>query len=185
LQYWAFGFVPDSLSAVPRHFILFFQGKEKNSGKGMDTHAGSAKLKVTLLGDAGSGKTSYLEALLQLEEGTPGNHLRIANVALEGGVLEVWDTAGAEKWGALRDGYYIGSQGALIFFGNRLSPILIFYFFSFFQISAIGPLPRTFSYGIEISLGSVPEFLWSLWPLTLALFPGKSLPNFSLSFSTS
>jgi len=31
-------------------------------------------------------------------------------------MLEVWDTAGQEKFGGLRDGYYISSHAAIIFF---------------------------------------------------------------------
>ena len=30
--------------------------------------------------------------------------------------FDVWDTAGQEKFGGLRDGYYIGGQCAIIFF---------------------------------------------------------------------
>ena len=30
--------------------------------------------------------------------------------------LSVWDTAGPEKFGGLRDGYYIGSHAAIIMF---------------------------------------------------------------------
>ena len=31
-------------------------------------------------------------------------------------ILNVWDTAGQEKFGGLRDGYYVGSKGAIIMF---------------------------------------------------------------------
>jgi len=31
-------------------------------------------------------------------------------------VLNIWDTAGQEKFGALRDGYYVGAHACIIFF---------------------------------------------------------------------
>lgn len=79
--------------------------------------------KLVLIGDGGTGKTTYVKRHLT------GEFTRkyIATVGadvyplpfytnLGAFIFEVWDTAGQEKYGGLRDAYYIGADCAIIMF---------------------------------------------------------------------
>jgi len=81
------------------------------------------KFKVLLVGDGGVGKTTFVKrhktgefekkyiATMGVEV-----HPIPFNTNLGAVVFNCWDTAGQEKLGGLRDGYYIGGQAAIIMF---------------------------------------------------------------------
>jgi len=81
------------------------------------------KFKVLLVGDGGVGKTTFVKrhktgefekkyiATMGVEV-----HPIPFNTNLGPVIFNCWDTAGQEKLGGLRDGYYIGGQAAIIMF---------------------------------------------------------------------
>jgi len=81
------------------------------------------KFKVLLVGDGGVGKTTFVKrhktgefekkyiATMGVEV-----HPLSFNTNLGQVTFNCWDTAGQEKFGGLRDGYYIGGQAAIIMF---------------------------------------------------------------------
>jgi len=85
--------------------------------------------KIVLVGDGSTGKTAYVKRHKTGEFErkyipTIGADVhRITFHTNRGTIhLDVWDTAGQEKLGGLRDGYYIGSHGAIIFFDLTSRP---------------------------------------------------------------
>ena len=84
--------------------------------------------KICLLGDGGVGKTTFVKRhLLHTFEkkyvATLG--VEVHPVRKEGACFNLWDCAGQEKFGGLRDGYYIQSQGAMFFFSLDSKETLI------------------------------------------------------------
>ncbi len=89
--------------------------------------AGPAKnipsFKVVLVGDGGVGKTTFVKRHISGEFekryiATMGVEVHPLNFFTNFGqiLMHVWDTAGQEKLGGLRDGYYIQGQAAIIMF---------------------------------------------------------------------
>eukprot|EP00210_Caulerpa_lentillifera_P001331 g1280.t2 len=79
--------------------------------------------KLVLVGDGGTGKTTFVKRHLSGEfekkyEPTIGVEVRPLTVHTNLGRLafNIWDTAGQEKFGGLRDGYYIGANCGIIMF---------------------------------------------------------------------
>ncbi|CAL4069351.1 unnamed protein product, partial [Meganyctiphanes norvegica] len=83
----------------------------------------TTKYKVVIIGDGGTGKSSYV-ARLQSED---FYHEYVATMGVEKCTISVetthgeftlvlWDTAGQEKLGPLRDGYYADADAAILFF---------------------------------------------------------------------
>jgi GTP-binding nuclear protein Ran len=79
--------------------------------------------KIALVGDGGVGKTTYRQRLCagEFERGyVPTLGVDVRTVTFQSNYGEIkfscWDTAGQEKFGGLRDGYYIGSHGAIAMF---------------------------------------------------------------------
>lgn len=79
--------------------------------------------KLILVGDGGVGKTTFVKRHLTGEfekkyVATMGVEVHPLRFYTNLGqiVFNCWDTAGQEKFGGLRDGYYIGGQAAIIMF---------------------------------------------------------------------
>lgn len=84
---------------------------------------GVPQFKLVLVGDGGTGKTTFVKRHLSGEF----EKKYIATVGVEVHpllfhtnygpiVFNVWDTAGQEKFGGLRDGYYVNGQCGIIMF---------------------------------------------------------------------
>lgn len=81
------------------------------------------RFKLVLIGDGGTGKTTYVKRHLTGEferkyVATLGVdvHPLTFNTTHGNVIFDVWDTAGQEKFGGLRDGYYIQGKCAIIMF---------------------------------------------------------------------
>lgn len=81
------------------------------------------EFKMILVGDGGVGKTTFVKRHLTGEfekkyVATLGVEVRPLDFHTNVGKIRfnVWDTAGQEKFGGLRDGYYIQGQCAIIMF---------------------------------------------------------------------
>ena len=81
------------------------------------------EFKLILVGDGGVGKTTFVKRHISGEfekryVATRGVDVNPLNFYTNRGqiVYNVWDTAGQEKYGGLRDGYYIEGQCAIIMF---------------------------------------------------------------------
>ena len=79
--------------------------------------------KLILVGDGGVGKTTFVKRHLtgEFEKkyiATLGVEVHPLKFHTTRGLLifNIWDTAGQEKFGGLRDGYYIQGQAAIIMF---------------------------------------------------------------------
>lgn len=75
--------------------------------------------KCVLVGEGGVGKSTYVKKLLtgryeSVYMATLG--VEVIPVTLGGVRFNFWDTAGQEKFGGLRDGYYVNADCALICF---------------------------------------------------------------------
>merc|ERR550514_1244075 len=85
--------------------------------------AGVPEFKLVLVGDGGTGKTTLVKRHLtgEFEKkyiptlGVEVHPLKFSTNCGEM-LFNVWDTAGQEKFGGLRDGYYIQGQCAIIMF---------------------------------------------------------------------
>merc|ERR1712134_58629 len=82
-----------------------------------------AEFKLVLVGDGGVGKTTFVKRHTTGEfekqyNATIGVEVRPMPFHTNKGLIKfnVWDTAGQEKLGGLRDGYYIGGQCGIIMF---------------------------------------------------------------------
>ncbi|EDW59571.1 GTP-binding nuclear protein Ran [Drosophila virilis] len=79
--------------------------------------------KLVLVGDGGTGKTTFVKRHMTGEYqkrylATMGVEVHPLKFHTSRGPVQfhVWDTAGQEKFGGLREGYYIQAQCAIIFF---------------------------------------------------------------------
>jgi len=85
--------------------------------------AGGPEFKLVLVGDGGVGKTTLVKRHLTGEfekKYIPTLGVEVHPLPFDTNVgrltFNVWDTAGQEKFGGLRDGYYIQGQCAIIMF---------------------------------------------------------------------
>ncbi|KAL7671828.1 hypothetical protein ACOME3_006730 [Neoechinorhynchus agilis] len=86
-------------------------------------HDDGVTVKMLLVGDGGVGKTTFVKRHLTGEfekryVATLGVEVHPLKFNTNRGMItfNVWDTAGQEKFGGLRDGYYIQGQCAIIMF---------------------------------------------------------------------
>jgi GTP-binding nuclear protein Ran len=84
---------------------------------------GQAAVKLLLVGDGGTGKTTFVNRhktgeFVKNYVATVGAVVHPLSFETSYGqiLFNVWDTAGQEKFGVLRDGYYIMGQCAIIMF---------------------------------------------------------------------
>ena len=81
-----------------------------------------AVFKVLIIGDGGVGKTTYVNQLNPTGSGAYMDNLgvRLHEIVLDSNYGKitfcVWDTAGQEKFGKLRDSFYEGADSAIIMF---------------------------------------------------------------------
>lgn len=79
-------------------------------------------IKVSLIGDGGVGKTTFVKKLLTGNfipkyVATMGVWVESVRIpSLSNMCFNVWDCAGQEKFGGLRDGYFIESQACIVMF---------------------------------------------------------------------
>jgi GTP-binding nuclear protein Ran len=88
----------------------------------MSSNKQNKNYKVVLIGDGGVGKTSYLKRLLNGEFekrylATLGVEVTPIKFNTNNGeiIYSVWDTAGQQKFGGLRNAYYEQADAAIIF----------------------------------------------------------------------
>ena len=81
------------------------------------------QFKLVLVGDSGTGKTTFMKCHLTGEfekkyMATLGVKVHPIVFHTNRGPIKfsVWDTAGQEQFGGLRDGYYIQAQCAIVMF---------------------------------------------------------------------
>merc|ERR1712232_460041 len=93
----------------------------------MEGNANIPTFKLILVGDGGTGKTTFVKRHLTGEfekkyVATLGVEVHPLVFHTNRGTIRfnVWDTAGQEKFGGLRDGYYIQGQCAIVLFGNKV-----------------------------------------------------------------
>lgn len=82
-----------------------------------------ATFKIVLVGEGGVGKSTFVKRHLTGEFETkyvPTLGVEVHPLTFhttEGPIcFNIWDCAGQEKFGELRDGYYIGAQGAIVMY---------------------------------------------------------------------
>lgn len=80
------------------------------------------QLKVVLIGDKKTGKTSYARYMMNapfVEIYIPTLGVDVFNINKNHDGTDyniaIWDTAGDDKYGGLRDGYYLEADGAIVF----------------------------------------------------------------------
>ena len=85
-------------------------------------------VKIVVVGDSGVGKSSLIQRLKN--RGCPSNHnatygvdvstlkynVNYTNGTTELAIVNVWDCAGDNRYGGLRDQYYTSAQGAIVMF---------------------------------------------------------------------
>jgi len=79
------------------------------------------EFKVTLVGDAGVGKTALINRLLHGEFSpnyVPTVGIEVYPYVQDGILYNIWDTAGQEKFSGLGNGHYIGSSVVIIMCAN-------------------------------------------------------------------
>ena len=86
-----------------------------------DNEKESLKLKIVIIGDAGVGKTSMIQQFVNRKfdkryEETIGVEFQVKTFKINDTItkIEIWDTAGSERFASITKNYYRGAQGVLI-----------------------------------------------------------------------
>eukprot|EP01095_Lingulamoeba_sp_RSL-Kostka_P009197 TRINITY_DN3157_c1_g1_i1.p1 TRINITY_DN3157_c1_g1~~TRINITY_DN3157_c1_g1_i1.p1 ORF type:complete len:220 (+),score=61.58 TRINITY_DN3157_c1_g1_i1:231-890(+) len=89
----------------------------------MNNNSNQDTMKIVIIGDGGVGKSSFAKRYIHGEfekhyNTTVGVEVHPLTFYTNLGMIkfDLWDTAGQEKFGGLRDGYYIGCDAAIIMF---------------------------------------------------------------------
>lgn len=120
----------DSIFSLPQSFLLnsnvfsfLSPRKHSNPSAKMATEQDIPTFKCVLVGDGGTGKTTFVKRHMTGEfekryVATLGVEVHPLVFHTNRGPIRfnVWDTAGQEKFGGLRDGYYIQGQCAIVMF---------------------------------------------------------------------
>ncbi len=124
----------------------------------------SYEFKVVLVGDGATGKTTFVKRHISGEfekkyVATLGVEVRPLPFYTNKGrvMLNVWDTAGQEKFGGLRDGYYIMANAAIIFFD--LTSRITFPYIMILLYAYLIDI-RMYPTGIGILLESAEVYQW-------------------------
>ncbi|WP_350262720.1 GTP-binding protein (plasmid) [Pantoea sp. BJ2] len=87
----------------------------------MTVYDGMRTFKVALIGDGGVGKTTFIKRFLNAEleksyHSITSSEIHPVTFNTNSGEInfEVWDTSGQEKYGRLKDSYYINTHCAII-----------------------------------------------------------------------
>jgi GTP-binding nuclear protein Ran len=75
------------------------------------------QIKCVLMGDGCIGKSLFVHRLMNgsiVDRYTPTIGVEVHPIQIASNIFNVWDTAGQEKFGGLRDGYYMGADCAII-----------------------------------------------------------------------
>ena len=88
------------------------------------------EVKISIIGNSAVGKTSFVRKLLTNE--IPEEHIatlgvEVFPVSKNNKIFNLWDCAGLEKFGGLRDGYWLKSDGAIIFSSSGNKEIAFWY----------------------------------------------------------
>lgn len=97
--------------------------QERNSRLSTSSSSTTREFKLVLVGDGGVGKTTLVKRHQTGEfekRYIPTLGVAVTSLRFETNhgtvVFNVWDTAGQEKFGGLRDGYYLNADAAIIMF---------------------------------------------------------------------
>jgi len=102
-----------------------------NNRRGNRNRAGNAapvpdvKLQLIIIGDSGVGKTSFMDRFVEAApefrqsfNPTVGIDFKVKTVVVDGKrvKLQIWDTAGQEKFNSITTAYYRSARGAIIMY---------------------------------------------------------------------
>ena len=80
-------------------------------------------MKLIIVGEGGVGKSSFVSRLKNhdlKEIHVPTLGVETVDISYKGKNFTLWDTAGTEKFVGLKDGYYIGSDCAIIMISDTI-----------------------------------------------------------------
>jgi GTP-binding nuclear protein Ran len=114
---------PPPAQAAPPSQFASFAPPPPSAAAFPSSDSSVSTFKVALVGDGAVGKTNFVRRLLgrSFESNySPTIGVEVHRLLLKTTkgdiVFSMWDLAGEEKFGGLRDGYYIGAQAALVVF---------------------------------------------------------------------